>query len=194
MILLIDAYNILKRIYSGQYVSENQKGLFINQLIKYCAANKNNKAVVVFDGGANLYPDIESRAFVTIVHSGNRLNADEYIKEYIEKNRSKAEFLLVSSDRDLKNYARKFNVEAIGGYEFYQLLTHDEMQNNLKLNIIQKIIKEDEAENLELDKLMEQSGNIKFNKIEDSGEADRTSNPRKLSKEERKIIKIVKKL
>ena len=194
MILLIDAYNILKRIYLGQYVSENQKGLFVNQLIKYCAVNKNNKAIVVFDGGANLYPDIEARACVTVVHSGNRLTADEYIKEYIEKNSNKAEFLLVSSDRDLKNHARKFNVEAIGGYEFYQLLTQDETKSYSNFNIIQKFIKEDEAENLELDKLMEQSGNIKFNKIEDSGEVARVSNPKKPSKEERKIIKIVKKL
>ncbi len=207
MILLIDAYNILKRIYSGQYISESQKGMFVNQIIKYCSlggTNKNLKAIIVFDAGGNTYPDIESRANVTVVHSGSRINADDYIKEYIEKNRNKAEFLLVSSDRELKKYAQKFNIESVGGYEFYQMVTQNEHENkNLstkKIKIIKKELLEDEegSENSELDKLMERSAGIKFEKIDldeiENSASTRSSNSKRPSKQDRKLLKIVKKL
>lgn len=193
MILIIDGYNILKPIYAGQKISENQKSLFINQIRKYCQNNKNNRAIIVFDAGGNVYPEITHSGYVTVVHSGSLYSADEYIKDYIQKNKNKAEFLLVSSDRDIKNFARNFSIESIASYEFYKFLENKSESNTLSFNNIKKINREDSESNPELDKLMQQYSNISTYKEENNLE-NRAGNPQKLSKKERKTVKIIKKL
>lgn len=102
MYLIIDAYNVLKQVIPVLEISQQQRERFINAIISY-AKRKGHYAVIVFDGGANIWPSTEQKRHCSITYSGSKMSADDYIQRYISEGKNK-DILLVSTDRALTSW------------------------------------------------------------------------------------------
>jgi len=194
MLLVIDAYNVLKSVTPSVIVDEQERASFIHQLGRY-AKKKQHKIVLVFDGGLDSRATQERLSGIYVVYAGFEQTADDYIKEYLKKHRER-DILLVSSDRELRHTASQLNIESVPAHEFYAM-----MQDALRL-VAEKMVRETpatktaEGEDTELDTVMREGSKIVHHKVDDvvSKRDSRTSKARKLSKKERKKMKKIKKL
>ena len=78
MLLLIDAYNVLKRVTPSVIVDERERSRFVEQLGRY-AKKKQHKIVLVFDGGFSGRATQERLFGIYVVYSGFEQTADDYI-------------------------------------------------------------------------------------------------------------------
>ncbi len=120
MILVIDAYNVLKQVSPEIFIQEPQRTHFLHQVARYGKA-KGHKMVVVFDGGPYDRPYKQQGKGIVIVYSGTQESADDYIRSYIEQTKT-YELLLISSDRALCKWALQRGVESIDSVAFYAII------------------------------------------------------------------------
>ncbi len=188
MIIIVDAYNVLKQI-KQDIINQFERNAFINKLKQY-GRTKRHSIVVVFDGGQCTWPMIERNNPVTIVYSGDRLSADDYIRRYIKEHKNK-ELMLVTNDGELKNNARRYEVDTLDSLVFYALLhSHEEPIEGEKDD---QLIKLSQDAPPEVDALMATLGSVP-EKEEDIEDNSRESHGFTVSKKERKIRKKIKKL
>lgn len=200
MILLIDAYNVLKQIVASDQATAQEKTAFIATIVQY-ARLKNLVVELVFDGGPYGLSDRVVVKDVVISHSGAQESADDVIKSLIRAYKGR-DLLLVSTDRELGRYASLHGVEAIDSADFYRLVRKaldaaEEPQKKGARNLVKVI----EGSNPEVDALMaEFSITIKKGLSDEpvlekqsSGER-RSSGERKGSKQERRLEKKIRKL
>jgi predicted RNA-binding protein with PIN domain len=129
-----------------------------------------------------------------VVYSGLQMTADDYIREYVERNKG-ADMLLVTSDRELRLHARQASVESMPPDEFYDLIrsTLAAEKNASKYSSKTELIKTTESTNPELDALMlDVIGPIPYKK-EDILPSEQKDLQTK-SKKERKLLRQIKKL
>lgn len=193
MILLIDGYNLIKNVLGVSSITSKDKSDFIRKLHFY-AKKKNHKVILVFDGGGYSYPFTETIGLVKVIYSGYKQSADDFIKNYIQENKNQ-NLLLITADRDIRNFASNFNIQSLTSYEFYDLFSNS--QESIKPLTAEKtkdtLFKTTEQNIPDLDKLMEEASKIMVRKTE-----DRKSEPPKkqnsLSKKDKKIVQKIKKL
>lgn len=182
-------------IYSKK-VTEHERKQFISQLGKY-GKLKGNKIVLVFDGGPYEWPYREYSYGVYVVYAGVRQTADDYIKEYLDEQRSK-DVLLISGDAELCSYASRLDIPAFAPTQFWKIM-RDSIQsvgNQKKQNMSDVTVKMTEKEHAELDALMVQASKIVPLKSEDIQSHDSYKDVKKYtaSKKERKLLKKLNKL
>jgi predicted RNA-binding protein with PIN domain len=195
MILVIDAYNVLKQVSPTTHITERIRTRFIQEVARYCRA-KEHQAVLVFDAGPSKWPYKESIAGVQVVYSGTQMSADDYIKQALQGWRGR-ETLLISSDRALCSWALFCKVESLGALEFYALLQQEiNKQQGKKVEYHEKAVKLTDQDNPELDALMESSAQHVPHKEQEGGvDANaRKSSATTLSKKERRMATKLKKL
>jgi len=166
MILLIDAYNVIKQAMLKNKISEKERERFVKQLGKYQKI-KGHKIILVFDGGPFDFPTKEKSNGVYIVYAGARETADSYIKQYTDEHKN-LDILLVSSDRDICRHVLRLGIEQIDAKEFYAIL-----QESLKTGAGKKLVRHTKAkkisdtENPELDELMQEGSKVLQYKTKD---------------------------
>lgn len=193
MQIIIDAYNLIKRIYSRAFVSKCQIESCIQMLAQY-ALIKDHKLTIVFDGGDCLWLTREHYSNVCeLWWVGLGLKADDYIKQLLgEKYKY---HLLVSCDRELVIYAQENkipSIEVVFFWEFVKKAIKVSQKNNQKLkNNNQKIFLKESSV---IDDLMDEFTCQKdFKEIE--AQEDRSFFKKKdLSKHEIQLYTIIKKL
>lgn len=194
MIIIVDAYNVLKQALGVKHVADAAKQQFINLLSSY-SKKKGHAVIVVFDGGPYEWPNKERTQGINVVHSGVNETADSWIKDYVERFRSH-DLLLISTDRELGRCAARYNIQSLDALDFYRLLLEFKSER-LSVQAVsrQKAVKITEREQEELDALMEAESRIVPTKAEDiAKEGGRKSKGQQLSKKERKILQKIKKL
>ena len=192
MILVIDAYNVLKQAHCSNHITDLRKNQFIKQLGIY-AKNKGHAIIVVFDGGSFEWPYKEHNKGIKIIHSGIHQSADDWIKNYIEHHKG-YDILLISTDRELNDFAWRFGIQSIDAIDFYALLQEALGQHIPFKKNDQKAVKMSEANTPLLDDLMEQASKKIITKMEDVTHKQRTSKTNKMPKKERQILQKLKKL
>ena len=110
MILIIDAYNVLKHK-PHQTISEQQRDQYIARIDTYCQRKK-HYAWLVFDGGPYLYPVTESYNMVSVMYSGEDSSADSCIMRLLLQ-QPVDNTILVSSDNELVRYAENSGIVSI---------------------------------------------------------------------------------
>lgn len=194
MIIIVDAYNLLRAIppYKAT-ITEHERNDFVRQLAEY-GRRKNHKIVLVFDGGSHTWPFKVAAKRIQIVYSGINESADDYIKGYCDSHRGQ-DLLLVSSDRDLNSYAARLRIPSIDSEDFHHMVAQElktKKNNNAKHRDSEVTILHDSAE--ELNQLMlEASKNISI-KAEDIENSSQRLNKNQLSKQERALLKKLNKL
>lgn len=193
MQLLIDGYNLLKKIKHSAHISDKERRNFIKKLNNY-AHTKNLELIIVFDAGPYSWPMCEKVSkLLEVVYSGVQESADDYIKKYVEAHKNR-DILLITSDRELVTHARRHGIDALGSHEFADFLHANEspvMHGGSIHN--QRAHKMIHSAHKELDFLMEK---LFVPQLIEENEADLKygKNKNKLSKIERKVLKKIKKL
>ena len=195
MIIVVDAYNLLRSVPPyKKTITDKERMHFIAQLTVY-GKRKGHKMVIVFDGGPHEWPFKENHKTVTIVYSGMHESADDYIKEYLDAHHAK-DLLLVSSDSELNRCAARLGIPSIDSSSFYQLL-HQEL--SLKKTVSEKqseVIKLSHENSPDIDALMIEASKsipIKSDDIVPISKK-RDANKAQTSKQERALLKKLNKL
>lgn len=115
MKVIVDAYNVLHQMNKAQ-ISESERKHFINLLSAY-AKRKRLEVIAVFDAGPFLFPSTEEQKGITIKYSGPRASADDIIVRIMQQCQGQG-MVLASSDRELRDAAKKYGAESIPAPEF----------------------------------------------------------------------------
>ncbi len=192
MILVVDAYNVLKQVSPTTDITQKIRSRFIQDNTHYSKA-KHHTVVLVFDAGPTQWPHKQQIQGVQVVYSGTRMSADDYIKEYIQSHKGH-ELLLVSSDRALCSWALNYKVESLESRAFYALLQEVINKKTMAaVNYTHEVLKTTEHNNAELDNIM-YATNVEGNKEDEVHKQERKSAAHRPSKKEREIGKKIKKL
>lgn len=195
MLIIIDAYNLLKQIIRSSTATQPQRDQFIN-IIKHYANLTNNKIILVFDGENKNYQNYISLGNITIVYSGYKKNADQHIKDLISNTKS-SQMVIVTSDNKIIKFAHLYKITSIDSMAFYQLLKEKNQSNKetaLKIDNHTLIKKTTENINPELDKLMKETSKFTLYKNEENIVNKKKGNSKKDPKKERDLLQILKKL
>lgn len=196
MIIIIDAYNLLKTVLHTQFVQDAQRTKFLQLFEKYAQRRNSNEVILVFDGGQDPYEVEENYKYLTLFYSGFMQSADDIIKKKLTTYKA-FDILLVTSDRELRNYAKQYQIESLGSMEFYRILQEVmKVQDQKELIIAQTIHKTTQEENKKLDALMEYGSRYLITKDQDKDiklslrYTDEQNGSKKDKKLLKKIIKI----
>ncbi len=189
MIVLIDGYNLLKKLYDGEFISDQQRHAFIQQMQRY-SKKKKHKLVIVFDGGPVDWGSTETIGNMIVAYSG-RETADDYIKQYIQKKKGK-EVVVISGDRELISFAHTHDIIAVEPLIFYDYVKRALGREQLVLPTEQRAQKLHEQVEPALDALMQEAS--RYIPKKDDEPIARRQPDRKLSKKERKRLQILEKL
>jgi predicted RNA-binding protein with PIN domain len=155
MIILVDAYNLLKTVLHVQYISDKQRFYFLQLFEKYAQQRPSNQVILVFDGGQDIYEAEQSYKSITLFYSGSMQIADDVIKKKLYEYKS-CDVLLVTCDRELRRYAANYQIESLGSLEFYKILQNVmQQQDEQEAIVAQTICKTSFDDNDALDSLME---------------------------------------
>jgi hypothetical protein len=111
MHIIIDAYNLIKRIYPNKVTSKVQIESCVETLKQY-ALLKNHHLTIVFDGGLVPWPtNQDSSSLCSLWWVGVGAKADDFIKKLLE---TKFKYhLLVSCDKELVLHAQDNKIPSI---------------------------------------------------------------------------------
>lgn len=119
MWLIVDGYNVLKS--SGHTAPlrgnslREERERFIKRLIRY-QGQRRDKVTVVFDGfRADIdFPAIERQEGVEVIYSRRGQTADEVIKQMVEQAPRPRDIMVVSSDREISDFATSLGASVAG--------------------------------------------------------------------------------
>jgi len=207
MIILIDGYNYLRNVFHKEKGKlEKQREAFIRQLGVY-KREKGHEVIVVFDAGLFGHATREIKNGVVVIYSGQKSSADDWIYEYVERNKG-AEIILVSYDRQLVDRCKRYGADSLGISDFKGVL-QDLLLGQVELDMlgdipnygsIEKYEKDDDSPMKQigseaLDLLMAETNLSGYNKDESYIEKqNRKAKSKTLSKKEKKIYKKIEKL
>ena len=83
MIILIDAYNLLKTVLHVQFIELSQRNMFLQMFDKYAQRRTSHEVILVFDGGQDPYEIEKNYKHLTLFYSGFMQSADDIIKKQI---------------------------------------------------------------------------------------------------------------
>lgn len=154
MIILIDAYNLFKTVLHSKFVQKTERLIFLQLFEKY-ATMRSHEIILVFDGGSDAYELIDKYNLIKIYYSGYKQTADDLIKIKLKLLKGQ-DVLLVTSDRDIRQFAQQCSIESIGSQEFYKILQNVmKRKEQQKIVIVQNVYKTSDNDDIELDSLME---------------------------------------
>ncbi|MBD3273244.1 hypothetical protein GF385_02755 [Candidatus Dependentiae bacterium] len=209
LILIIDGYNLIKQVFhkvKGKL--ENQRNQIIKELGYYKKKRENGikDIILVFDGGFTSHADRQIHDGVVVIFSGNKDSADDWIIKFVEKHKNE-EMLLVTKDRKLKSACKNYGVDALGVYDFYDIVQNTiledvEKEFKIKNKSFENVKKEEDyiyddqlkgfelGDSEALDILMSQADIFESKKDEEKIK----KKSEKMSKKDKRIYKKIKKL
>lgn len=189
MILLVDGYNVLKSQLASKYADEHDRHRFIQQLIKF-ANRKNNRLIIVFDGGSHPWDLSEPYGEHDVMYSGYKQTADVVLRKLIARYRG-YDVMVISSDREVVRYAKHHGLTPLSAQEFIGMLQQVVSIPSPVVKGTQEPVKITDEKNAELDILMEESSRKMPVKREQQELRERTS---AVSKREAQLERQKKKL
>lgn len=216
MVVLVDGYNVLKLIFPGlKGCLDKQRTQFIKQLGYYKSKKQREikEIVVVFDAGPFKHASREVKFGVVVIFAGQKSSADEWIVNYVVRNKAQ-EMLLITKDRKLINQVGDLGCESVDSLDFYNLVQNCILQNT-KGQLLSDEVKDTdllryEESNFEwqddqthqvdptaLELLMENASMQVAQKDDDLSvqkKAPSKGNAQRLSKKEKGVMEIIKKL
>ncbi|KKQ49769.1 MAG: hypothetical protein US69_C0002G0044 [candidate division TM6 bacterium GW2011_GWF2_38_10] len=124
MILLIDGYNVLKLIYPHiKGPLEKQRNLFIQELGLYNKKkdSKLKEIIIVFDGGLFNHATREIKHSITVIFSGKKQSADDWIIDFVQRKKQE-EITLVTMDRKLIELCKRQTIATLESEAFYIIM------------------------------------------------------------------------
>lgn len=129
MVILIDAYNLLKFLY-GATISERHKDQLIALLNRY-VRRKPHTIYVIFDGDSYTEPIYRGPHYISngnkvdgvkVFYAGYGKSADDVLIEMMKQNWA-YDGLLVTNDRALRRQAAPFSIDSLAVKLFYDIIS-----------------------------------------------------------------------
>jgi hypothetical protein len=120
MIVIIDGYNLMPNIAVKGDSFEKQRNSLIAELKEFISVNPAT-IVLVFDGVKNpsMHRGNETHSGIRVVYSAQGETADDVIEEMIANKKGKArDYLIVSSDRRIQNFAEEHEMKWMSSQKF----------------------------------------------------------------------------
>lgn len=201
MRLIIDAYNVLKAGKSKDlHVGESATRQFLD-LVRAYAQLKHHEPLVIFDGGTSRWPERFTINGVKVAYSGSQASADHLIIEELARCKHPEDVAVVSSDREICDFAQARSIICIEALGFTHYMHAEIEKSQKKTGVLvsngkktQAIKRAGHESSAELDRLMEESTSRVPLKDESNNNANKKQKKNKLSKVERKLKAIIKKL
>lgn len=116
---IIDGYNVIKRleILADLKLQTGREALLAMIEGSHPQGSDKNQITVVFDGQESLWGDQHSLCSKVVFTSGS--SADEWIKKAVEEHEHPKSLVVVSDDREIQCYVRKFGAEVRGVFDFF---------------------------------------------------------------------------
>lgn len=190
-LVIIDGYNVIKYVFGQKKVSQQQRTRFIVQLTGYLR-QRALQGLVVFDGGDTDYPAAHTHGEVRVIFSGYKQTADAVIMRYMQEHRAH-EFVLVTSDHELRAAAHALGKQTVTAHEFYHHYLEQEDARDAVQTIEQPLTKMAHSSS-ELDALMQEATRHMQYKEEDGAHVGRRTMQKTISKKERVRERILDKL
>ena len=121
MTIIVDAYNFIKHISGATFISERNRLFWMDRFSDYVLL-RNNEVILVFDAGPGLYKTAENYKNISIIYSGQRDSADDVIKTWLSSRHGK-DILLVTSDREIRDFANSCNIVSISSEDFNRIFS-----------------------------------------------------------------------
>ena len=197
MIILVDGYNLLKKVLEDTFISEKQRAAFVNLMGKY-SRKRGHKIIVVFDAGPCKYPLTEKDHGVTVIYSGEHQSADDIIMKFVQEHENK-NILVVTEDREIIRAAEQCNEDAVAPKTFYdKVKAAFNVSDKVMKEKLSGIVKLTETEDEDLDALMREAAGMV---MQPKDEGDEYVTPRhhqpkgqEVTKKQRSRLKKVDKL
>ncbi len=117
MIVLVDAYNVLKTMHSAHFIVPGTADRFVRRVYARAAA-QGYRVEIVFDGGAGGQYTVDRRPQGTTIYTGSKQSADEMIYSLVEQYRPN-EVVVVSADRALRSAVSRLGAKLIDPQVFW---------------------------------------------------------------------------
>ncbi|HRU39782.1 MAG TPA: NYN domain-containing protein [Candidatus Goldiibacteriota bacterium] len=120
MVVIIDGYNLMPNIPVKGDTFEKQRLALIAELQEFVAINPST-VILVFDGHKNpsMHRGNETHGKIRVIYSAKDETADDVIEDMIANRKLKAkEYLIVSSDRRLQDYAEEHDMRWMSSQKF----------------------------------------------------------------------------
>jgi predicted RNA-binding protein with PIN domain len=118
MAYLIDGNNLLGRIAPHELRERSGREGLVVRLLAFQKVTR-ARIHLVFDGNPEVTPtDIDVNPKFVIHYPGEGQSADDVIKDMIDNQTDRRRFFVVSSDRAIRDMARKKGIEAVTSDEF----------------------------------------------------------------------------
>lgn len=193
MIVVLDGYNIIKKITHTRQATERERNLFITAVTSYAGVKKLH-IELVFDGGLSPVLEKEHHGSVRVIYVGTGKSADDYIKDFMSDHCGQ-DLLLVSADNELRRYAARLQVDSLTSDEFIAVLRGFLQDRNAqglsKPAPLKKIAK---TTAIELDALMIAGSQMMSGHKDDSLKKPSKRSAKKSSKIEKRIVQKINKL
>ena len=195
MVLVIDAYNVLRQVSKIPHITESRRARFIQHAGRY-GRRKGISVIIVFDGGNVQWPYRSYQHGVCVIYVGSKISADDYIREYIYENQAVKDMLIVTSDRYICSFAHEHGIASIDANAFYAMM---EQVVNKKMGRTPKqplvLVKTASMTTPCVDAIMtEDTKPVPEKKEDNAAITNRKSSAHKLSKAERALMTKIKKL
>jgi predicted RNA-binding protein with PIN domain len=198
MIIIIDAYNFIKSISAHKFVNDRVIADWITTFQNYMIL-RGNKIILVFDAGPFFNQTREVHGGVEIIYAGHSQSADDVLKIWLERNVGQ-DILLVTSDRQVRDYGLNLNVVSISSQDFYKVfksvMHQEEIIEQKFMQTVHKTKVDEEKVDFDLDALMEQASRnlVADNFKNEYPEPVRIRDNVKVGKADRKIMKKIDKI
>jgi predicted RNA-binding protein with PIN domain len=195
LIIIIDAYNVLKYFNQAKYITDKQREQFISLLADY-AKHKKHTLLAVFDGGDYDRPAHFKKNGITVIYSGHTTTADSVVISLLKNYTGSA--VVISNDKEIHQYALKNNVQVVSSQQFYEYL--DQATSIPLPRVVQdKRLpqkRKGHSSSQEVDQLMELASSIVVHKDErvHPDQNKRSDKSVSLSKKEKKKLNVIRKL
>lgn len=195
MVIILDAYNILKQISTHRDVSPHEISRFIRTMSKRCH-DRGYHAIAVFDGGTSRHVTRSTEGMLTIIYAGYHKSADDVIIDIIPAYCLRDECILISADRKLRTQAELLGALSITPEPLIAILHaphEDYSEEDARSKPLQRM---NSAPKTAIDLLMEEAAATMTHPVkqESNNQQPRQRTGAKLSKSEKEYERIVSKL
>ena len=124
MDIIVDGYNVIFKISELGYTTEKcdievLRNRFLAMLEQYKEKRK-HKLIVVFDGQGAGNSSEARVAGIDVVFSRQDIDADEEIKRMVSKSANPRHITVITADRDIEQYVRKYGCKVVEPLAFYR--------------------------------------------------------------------------
>jgi predicted RNA-binding protein with PIN domain len=127
MIVIVDAYNVLKYSKHDREVGDIEIEIFLHAIGRR-ARLKKYQLIAVFDGGSSSYATRSNRNGIEVVYAGGGRSADDMIEMLCSKYRGH-EVVLISADRTLCRAVTELGALCINPAVYLQRINELQVQN-----------------------------------------------------------------